>query len=150
MNPDDLRYEAAVRDDAEIERLTDLGLTEEEATQTTVVTDPELSTSDEVQAQAFNELEGVVGNRLPSGSIDIVPTFIPPGYAYPVEEFETVDGEVPSKVLEKVAYSEGYGQDAKGSLKFETPRNWVSGLSPVEKDVIGISGCFSSGTDHYR
>jgi hypothetical protein len=92
-NPDDLRYEAAVRDDAEIERLTDLGLTEEEATLTTIVTDPELSTSDEVQAQAFNALEGVVGNRLPSGSIDIVPTFIPPGYAYPVEEFETVDGE---------------------------------------------------------
>jgi len=141
-NPDDLRYEAAVRDDAEIERLTDLGLTEEEATQTTVVTDPELSTSDEVQAQAFNELEGVVGNRLPSGSIDIVPTFIPPGYAYPVEEFETVDGEVPSKVLEKVAYSEGYGQDAQGSLKFKTPRNWVSGLSPVEKDVIGIKRLF--------
>ena len=141
-NPDDLRYEAAVRDDAEIERLTDLGLTEEEATQTTVVTDPELSTSDEVQAQAYNELEGVVGNRLPSGSIDIVPTFIPPGYAYPVEEFETVDGEVPVKVLEKVAYSEGHGQDAQGSLEFETPRNWVSGLSPVEKDVIGIKRLF--------
>jgi len=141
-NPDDLRYEAAVRDDAEIERLTDLGLTEEEATQTTVVTDPELSTSGEVRAQAFNELAGVVGARLPSGSIDIVPTFIPPGYAYPVEEFETVDGEVPSKVLEKAAYSEGYGQDAQGSLEFLSPRNWVSGLSPVEKDVIGIKRLF--------
>ena len=104
--------------------------------------DPELSTSDEVQGQAFNELAGVVGNRLPSGSIDIVPTFIPPGYAYPVEEFETVDGEVPSKVLEKVAYSEGYGQDAQGSLRFKTPRNWVSGLSPVENDVIGIKRLF--------
>ena len=45
-------------------------------------------------------------------------------------------------MLEKVAYSEGYGQDAQGSLKFETPRNWVSGLSPVEKDVIGIKRLF--------
>ena len=45
-------------------------------------------------------------------------------------------------MLEKVAYSEGYGQDAQGSLKFKTPRNWVSGLSPVEKDVIGIKRLF--------
>lgn len=141
-SPDDLRYEAAVRDEDEITRLTNLGLTEDEAEQTTTVTDPELSGDAEVQAQAFNELEEVVGLRLPSGSIDIVPAFIPPGYAYPVNEFETVDGETPSKVLEKVTYSEGYGQDARGGLEFETPQNWVSGLSPVEKDVIGIKRLF--------
>ena len=34
------------------------------------------------------------------------------------------------------------GQDAQGSLEFETPRNWVSGLSPVENDVIGIKRLF--------
>lgn len=139
---DDLRYEAAVSDKDEIQRLVEIGLSEAEATQTTVVTDPELKSTDEVQAQAFNTLEDVVANRLPSGRVRIVPTFLPPGYAYPVDEFETTDGEVPSKVLEKLTYREAHGSDATGELEFETPRNWVSGLSPVESDVIGIKRLF--------
>ena len=139
---DDLRYEAVVRDEDEIQRLVEIGLSEEEATQTTVVTDPELESSDEVQAQAFNALEDVVGERLPSGRVRVVPTFLPPGYAYPVDEFETPGGDVPTKVLEKLSYSEAYGSDASGELEFETPRNWVSGLSPVESDVVGIKRLF--------
>ena len=136
----DLRYEAVAVDDDEIERLMALGLTEAEATISTVITDPELQTQEEVAQQAFNNLEGFVGSRLPSGTLEVVPTFIPPGYAYPIPEFEH-DGETPVKTLEKLSYSEGY-DSARGSLQFEPVRNWVNAVTPIDKDVSGIKRLF--------
>ena len=138
---DDIRFEASVTDEDEIERLTDLGLSEEEATVSTVVTDPEWDTQDVVQQQAFGALAGVVESRLPSGQLDIVPTFVKPGYAYPIAEFEDGNGDVPTKVLEQVRYSEEYG-NARGTLRFEPVQNWVEAVTPVEQDVVGIKRLF--------
>jgi len=137
---DDLRYEAVAVDDDEIERLMGLGLTEEEATISTVITDPELQSREEVAQQAFNNLEGFVERRLPTGNIDVVPTFIPPGFAYSIPQFER-EGETPVKTLESIIFDQRYNS-TRGSLEFEPVRNWVNAVTPIDNDVSGIKRLF--------
>lgn len=138
---EDIRYEAVVTDNDEIQRLVDLGLPEEQATISRVISDPEWQSQETVNQQAFAALEGFVESRLPSGTINIVPTFIRPGYAYQIPEFEVPNGDVPTKTLEQVQFSQSY-DGASGSLQFEAVQNWVSALSPVEDDVGSIKRLF--------
>lgn len=126
----DLRWEAVVESDHEIERrLEDPDVPDDRAVVTATVTDPRLESQQAVNNRAFQELSDRIGERTLEGSLEIVPAFVPPGYEYAVPE---LDGE--RMALNNVVFSTG----ASGTLDFSGQRNWVSAFGSVSTDVTAI------------
>lgn len=97
--------------------------------QVVVVTDPNLETKTEVENRAVTELLGRLDELDLSGSLDIVPKAIDPGYSYPVAWGD--DGAVETP-LERVEYSDSTG-GLRGSLEFD-PRD------ALELELVALRG----------
>ncbi|QPL12250.1 hypothetical protein HrrHc1_145 [Halorubrum phage Hardycor1] len=127
-DPTDLRYEAAATYETEVARLTDLGLTEDEALLSVTLVDPRLKSQTAVNQQVASQLIDRVRERELAGDVSIEPTLVPPGYRYEVPSF---DGEA----LDLVSVS--FSVDS-GTLKFRDDENLVPRLSDISRDVTGI------------
>lgn len=107
--------EGRQRDDGTYPSATATNNTEVQAKGQTItydIKDTSLTTEQECQSVARSELGRLVDKDSISGTIDIVPSLVRPGYRY------TIDAWGVEMDLERVQFTDAYGQDS-GSLQFE-------------------------------
>lgn len=125
-----IRYDAV--NQPEIQRLRDLGCPPEKSCAVKVVSDPDASTMQEVQTMAETELSKAVEERKTKGSIDIIPTWIQPGFAYDVEALGSED-----LVLESIDLSIG-GTDANATLEFVDEYGYANDIATLRGQINRI------------
>jgi hypothetical protein len=118
------RYSATAQTQAAIDALGEYSLR---------VTEPDLTTADDCQAKA----DTLLAERLEAGGLtgshEIPPQLVEPGYLYPIEEWGT------SLSLEKVSYQESFGS-ASGSLDFV-------GAQELAEEITGLKSTTETLTD---
>ncbi|WP_455448314.1 hypothetical protein [Natrinema thermotolerans] len=124
---------AEARDEDEIQRLLDLGFTQEEAEVEETVIEPDLDNPDDLRQVARSELASRVAEDQMDATVPIVPTVITPGYSYPIPELEDENGNVPVLPLEELSFQDG--ADPRGDLKFEDPTDIANVVRGVSTDV---------------
>lgn len=100
-----LRYDAV--NPNEIARLRGLGCPPDKSCAIAMVSDPDAETPGEVRTMAETELARRVEQRKTKGEIDVLPTWVQPGFAYDVDALDE-DG----LVLEDVTLNVGIGETA--------------------------------------
>lgn len=80
------------------------------------ITRPDLTTLAEVKSVARKEVGAAVTERDESGTLEIRPANVLPGYDYPVDWYN--DGNTVQTSLERVQFGQGY-QSAEGRLEFD-------------------------------
>jgi hypothetical protein len=118
---DGTRPSATVQDDAEIAAL---GGDPDGVRHVTLVR-PDMTTLDDVRAEARSELGSRVSERKDTGSLDIQPANVLPGYDYDVDWYG--DGNPTATPNEKVQFTAGY-QKASGRLQFTRDRGTAFAL----------------------
>lgn len=107
---DRMRWDAV--NTTEIQRLRDAGCPPGTSCAVAIVSDPDAETLDEVQTMAETELSKRVEESKTKGKIDVIPTWVQPGFAYDVAALGE-DG----LTLESISFNIG-GTDANATLEF--------------------------------
>lgn len=94
------------------------------------IDDPSLTTAEDCQARADSALRDGVNGDTFSGTVDIIPQLILPGYHYLIPEFN--DRELP---VDKVEFAESRG-DAVARLQVNAPDGPTDVLSRVRKRLL--------------
>lgn len=120
-------------DDDEIQRLLDLGFTQEEAEVGVTLFEPDIASSDDLRQVAQSELASQVAADEMSATIPIVPKSITPKYSYAFDELEEENGNVPVLPLESISFRDG--SDPRGKLNFEDPTDIASVVRDISTEV---------------
>ncbi|MXV62085.1 hypothetical protein GS429_08425 [Natronorubrum sp. JWXQ-INN-674] len=124
---------AEARAEEEIQRLIDLGFSEEEAEIEDSEIEPDIDNPEDLRQIATRELANRVREDEREASIPIVPKAIDPGKSYPVPDIARPGEEPPVLPLESIDFSDG--QDPSGELHFESRTDISTVVRTVSRDV---------------
>lgn len=117
----------------EIQRLRDAGCPPGQSCAVAVVSDPEAKSLNEVQTMAETELSKRVEERKTKGKIDVIPTWVTPGFAYDVNALEEEE-----LVLESIDFKIG-GTSANASLEFIDRYGYAKDLATLRGQIHRIT-----------
>lgn len=124
---DGKRFEVTVESNAEIERLMDLGYSEEQATIERVVIETQTDDPRELQAIAVSELANAIEEDDLEADVQIVPTQIAPGYDYYIPSLEK------TLSLERVEFDDG--SSPAGTLEFQRSPRVSTSIRRTDREV---------------
>lgn len=116
------RYRGEAKAEGAIEALGEYSL---------VVTDPSLRTDDDCESKARGLLDERMSEGSLTGSHEITPQLVDPGYRYPIEEWGTILS------LERVSYQEEFG-DASGQLDFIGAEGLAGEITSLKGDSMSL------------